>query len=246
MRAVPGLAWLEIKLFLREPLTAVFVLVLPLVVLYVLNGVFGSQPDPSVWDGHSPVDFYTSAYVALVLATIGVLSLPVHLAGYREQGVLRRFQASSLQTSTLLGAHLLVAVVIGAAAALTLTGVSILGYDATTPHDILGVLGAFLLVSVAFASLGTLLGFTLPSARAAQGLGVLLFFVFLMLGGAGPPRELLPSAMLRLSDLTPLTYAARLLRAPWLGEAWDLTATTVMVGLLLTSTTLTTWRLRAG
>jgi ABC-2 type transport system permease protein len=246
MSALTELTWLEIKLFLREPLTAVFVLVLPLVVLYVLNGVFGSQPDPSVWDGYSPVDFYTSAYVALVLATIGVLSLPVHLAGYREHGVLRRFRASSLRTETLVGAHLLVAVIIGAVAALALTAVSILGYDASAPEDPLGVLGAFLLVSLSFASLGALLGLTLPSARAAQGLGVLLFFVFLMLGGAGPPREVLPSAMLRLSDLTPLTYAARLLRAPWLGAAWDLTATAVMVGLLLGSAALTSWRLRTA
>lgn len=245
MMALKELTWLEVKLFLREPLTAVFVLVLPLVVLYVLNGVFGSQPDPSVWDGYSPVDFYTSAYVALVLATIGVLSLPVHLAGYREHGVLRRFRASSLRTGTLVGAHLLVAVIIGAAAALALTAVSILGYDATAPQDLVGVLGAFLLVSLAFASLGALLGLTLPSARAAQGLGVLLFFVFLMLGGAGPPREVLPSAMLRLSDLTPLTYAARLLRAPWLGAPWDLTATAVMAGLLLGSAALTSWRLRS-
>jgi ABC-2 type transport system permease protein len=246
MTTLRELTWLEVKLFVREPVTVVFVLVLPLVVLYVLNGVFGSQPDPSVWDGYSPVDFYTSAYVALVLATIGVLSLPVHLAGYRERGVLRRFRASSLRPLTLVSAHLLVALIIGIAGALLLTAVSILGYGATTPQDLVGVLGAFLLVSLAFASLGALLGLVLPSARAAQGLGVLLFFVFLMLGGAGPPREVLPNTMLRLSDLTPLTYAARLLRAPWLGAAWDLTATAVMAGLLIGSAALTSWRLRSA
>jgi ABC-2 type transport system permease protein len=244
MNALRELTWLELKLFLREPLTVVFVLVLPLVILYVLNGVFGSQPDPSVWEGYSPVDFYTSAYVALVLATIGVLSLPVHLAGYREHGVLRRFRASALRPWTLVGAHLVVAVVTGAVGALLLTAVSVLGYDASLPQDGLGVVAAFLLVSLSFATLGALLGVVLPTARAAQGLGVLLFFVFLMLGGAGPPREVLPSAMLRLSDLTPLTYAARLLRAPWLGASWDLTATAVMAALLVVSAALTSWRLR--
>jgi ABC-2 type transport system permease protein len=245
MNALRELTWLELKLFLREPLTVVFVLVLPLVILYVLNGVFGSQPDPSVWEGYRPVDFYTSAYVALVLATIGVLSLPAHLAGYREHGVLRRFRASALRPWTLVGSHLVVAVVTGAVGALLLTVVSVLGYDASLPRDGLGVVAAFLLVSLSFAMLGALLGLVLPTARAAQGLGVLLFFVFLMLGGAGPPREVLPSAMLRLSDLTPLTYAARLLRAPWLGASWDLTATAVMAGLLVVSAALTSWRLRA-
>jgi len=47
-----------LKLFAREPLTVLFVLVLPIVVLYVLNGVFGSAPpDPKVWEGLDAVSF---------------------------------------------------------------------------------------------------------------------------------------------------------------------------------------------
>jgi ABC-2 type transport system permease protein len=241
--ALRELIWVELKLFAREPLTVVFVLVLPVVILYVLNGVFGSQPDPSVWEGLSPVDFYTAAYVALVVATIGVLSLPVHLAGYRERGVLRRFRASSLPPWALVGAHVVVAFATGTLGAALLVVVSALGYDAALPRDWLGVVGAFLLVTVSFAALGTLLGLLLPTARAAQGLGVLLFFVFMMLGGAGPPREVLPDAMMRVSDVVPLTYAARVLREPWLGEGWDLTAAAVMAGLLVVSAALTAWRL---
>jgi hypothetical protein len=62
MRALGEMTWVELKLFAREPLTVVFVLVLPVVVLYVLNGVFGSQPpDPTVWEGLRPVDYYTHA-----------------------------------------------------------------------------------------------------------------------------------------------------------------------------------------
>jgi ABC-2 type transport system permease protein len=221
----------------------VFVLVLPVVVLYVLNGVFGDQPDPSVWEGRSPIDFYTAAYVALVVATIGVLSLPVHLAGYRERGVLRRFRASALRPGALVGAHVIVTLLTAAIGAVLLTTVSVLAYDAAMPEDWLGLIGAFLLLSLAFAALGAALGLLLPTARAAQGLGVLLFFVFLMLGGAGPPREVLPDALLVMSDLTPLTHAARLLRAPWLGGAWDFGAMTVMVGLLVVSVGLTWWRL---
>jgi ABC-2 type transport system permease protein len=243
VRALRELVWVELKLFAREPLTVVFVLVLPLVILYVLNGVFGSQPDPSVWEGLSPVDFYTAAYVALVVATIGVLSLPVHLAGYRERGVLRRFRASALSPWALVGAHVVVALVTGTIGAVLLTTVSALAYDAALPRDWPGAAGAFLLVTVSFAALGVLLGLVLPTARAAQGLGVLLFFVFMMLGGAGPPREVLPDAMMRLSDAVPLTYAARLLRGPWLGEGWDLDAAAVMAGLLVVSAALTTWRL---
>jgi len=238
------MTWVEVKLFIREPLTVLFVLVLPLVMLYVLNGVFGSQPDPSVWQGLPPIDFYTSAYVALAAATAGVLALPVHLAGYREQGVLRRFRASAVRPATLVAAHMAVTVLIATAGAVLLTIMSVLVYDAALPEDWVGVIAAFLLAALSFAALGALLGFLLPTARAAQGLGVLLFFLFLMLGGAGPPREVLPAALAGASNAIPVTYAAELLRSPWTGNGWDGPALLFMVTMLTVSLGLTAWQLR--
>jgi ABC-2 type transport system permease protein len=243
VRALRALTWVELKLFVREPLTVMFVLVLPLVVLYVLNGVFGSQSDPTVWQGMSPIDFYTSAYVALVAATAGVLSLPVHLAGYREQGVLRRFRASAVRPAALVGAHMAVTVVIATAGAALLTILSVVAYDAALPEDWVGVVAAFLVTAVAFAGLGALLGFLLPTARAAQGLGVLLFFVFMMLGGAGPPKEVLPNALSRIADGIPVTHAGELVRGPWMGEGWDGPALLFLLAMLAVSLGLTTWRL---
>lgn len=243
MSAFTALTKVELRLFLREPLTVVFVLVLPVVLLYVLNGVFGSTPDPTVWEGRSPVDFYTSAYVALVAATAGVLSLPVHLAGYREQGVLRRFRASAVSPVALVGAHVTVTAAMAAAGAVLLTTVSVLGYDTTLPRSWPGVLAAYLLVSTSFAALGALLGFLMPTARAAQGLGVLLFFVFMMLGGAGPPREVLPTGLDAVAGVVPVTYGAELLRGPWLDGGWDVGATAFLACLLAISLVLAGWRL---
>lgn len=245
MRALVELTRVELRLFTREPLTLVFVLVLPLVILYVLNGAFSSElPDPTVWEGLPAVDFYASAYVALVAGTAGVLSVPVHLASYREQGVLRRFRASALPNATLLGAQALVAGLTALAGATLLGVVSVLAYDAPVPENWPGVLGAFLIVSAAFSALGLLLGLLMPTARAAQGLGVLLFFVFMMLGGAGPPREVLPETLRLVGDGVPMTYAARLLRDPWLGRGWDGVATVVMLGLLVACLAVTAWVLR--
>jgi ABC-2 type transport system permease protein len=238
------MTWVELKLFVREPLTVMFVLVLPLVVLYVLNGVFGDQPDPAVWQGMPPIDFYTSAYVALVAATAGVLSLPVHLAGYREQGVLRRFRASAVRPAALVGAHMTVTVLIATTGAVLLTTLSVVAYDAALPEDWVGVVAAYLLTAVSFAGLGALLGFLLPTARAAQGLGVLLFFVFMMLGGAGPPKEVLPTALARIADGVPVTHAGALIRGPWTGEGWDRQALLFMLTMLAASLGLTAWRLR--
>ena len=245
MRPVAELTWVELKLFAREPVTVLFVLVLPVVVLYVLNGVFGSQPaDPSVWEGLDAVTFYTPSYVALVAATVGVLSVPVQLAGYREKGVLRRFRASALPRVALFSAHALVAAVTAAVGAVLLTTLAVLSYDAPLPENLVGVAVAALLVIAAFAALGVLLGLLLPTARGAQGLGVLLFFVFMMLGGGGPPREVLPGALQRIGDLLPVTYAGDLLRDPWLGRDWDGRALAVIGGVLVGSVVLAAWRVR--
>lgn len=246
MGPLAAMAWLELKLFVREPLTVLFVLVLPVAILYVLNGVFGSQPaDPSVWEGVGAVDFYTPSYVVLVAATVGVLTVPVHLAGYREQGVLRRFRASALPPAALVGAHVLVATLMTTVSAALLSVAAVVGYAATPPRDWPGTIGVHLLVAVAFASLGTLLGLLLPTARAAQGLGVLLFFVFMMLGGAGPPREVLPDGLVAISNALPVTYAGAALRGPWLGGDGDTRAVVVMAGLLVVCTVATGWRLRS-
>lgn len=245
MRALREICWLELKLFVREPMTVVFVFVLPLVLLYVLNGVFGNQPDPAVYEGLGPVDYYTPTYIGLVVATLGVLSVSVHLAGYREHRVLRRFRASPLPTAALLAAQVFVAAVMGTIASGLLTAMSVVGYNASLPHDWAGVIIGFALVTVTFAALGALLGVVLPTTRAAQGLGVLLFFVFMMLGGAGPPREVLPATLSHVADAVPMTYAAQVLRGPWLDRGWDPSAFGVMAVLLLVALGLTTWRLRA-
>lgn len=246
MRPFLELTWVELKLFAREPLTVVFVLVLPVVMLLVLNAAFADEPvDPAVWEGHPAIDFYTPSYVALVIASTGVLSLPLHLAGYREQGVLRRFHASALPSGSLLGAQAVVASVGSGVGSLLLTVAALASYDAAAPRSVVGVVVAFLLVVLTFAVLGALLGMTLPSARAAQGLGVLLFFTFLMLGGPGPPREVLPPAMDVTAALLPVTHAGDLLRAPWLDGGWDLRATGVLTAVLAISALLLVLRTRS-
>ena len=90
----------------------------------------------------------------------------MHLAGYREQGVLRRFRASAVRPTALVGAHMAVTVVIATAGAVMLTILSVVAYDAALPEDWVGVIAAFLLTAVSFAGLGALLGFLLTLTAA--------------------------------------------------------------------------------
>lgn len=224
MRSLRSMSWLEIKLFLREPMTVVFTLALPVVVLYVLGGVFGNEARTGVdvpFRGVGAMNYYVPAYVGLVLASIGLIGLPVHLASYRERGVLRRFRASGLPASAVFGAQIVKSLVIAVLGSALVVVLGRLSYDAALPDDPVGVVVAFLVGLLAFCAIGLLLGALMPTARAAQGAGVLLWFVMLIVAGAGPPREVLTDAMRTVGDYTPLAHVVTALQDPWLGFGWN-------------------------
>lgn len=228
MRALVRSTWIETKLFLREPLTVVFTLALPMLFLFVLGGVFGNTPNHGYYRGAGPLDFYVPAYLALVWAAVGLLALPVHLAHYREEGVLRRLRASSAPTWTIFGAQIAVAFLVAIAGGLLVLVSAAIFYDVHFPISVPALIGAWLLCGTLFSCFGLLLS-AVPSSRGAMGAGLGLFFVMLLLCGAGPPPEVLTSGMRAVGDALPLTYVIRLIQDPWLGSAWSLADTLIVL-----------------
>ncbi len=233
MTVLRKMTWVELKLFLREPLTVIFTLALPLVVLFILGGVFGNTPDPEgmVYRGVGAMDYYVPAYIGLVIASVGLVGLPMHLAAYRERGVLRRFKASSVPAGNVVGSQVAVTLISAAAGSLLLMAAARLAYSFQAPHAPEQVVLAFVLAALSFSALGVLLGALLPTARAAQGAGILLWFVMLFIGGAGPPPEVLTDSMRFVAQLTPLQHAITLLQDPWLGFGWNWRETLVVAGI---------------
>lgn len=233
MRLLTKMTWLEQKLFLREPLTVLFSLALPLVILFVMGGVFGNEASIDVYRGVGAMNYYVPAYLALVTASVGLISLPTHIASNRERGVLKRYRASGVPTWALVTSQILVTFVIATISAAVLIAVAMPTYDVVGPDSMAGVVGGFVVVGLSFAAIGVLLGAVLPSSRAAQALGVLLWFVLLIVGGAGPPPEVLTGAMGTVGDLTPLRHAIRVIQDGWLsldpGASWLIVAVVAVV-----------------
>lgn len=234
MSLLRRMSWLEMKLFLREPLTVLFAFVLPLTVLFVMGGVFGNEAtSPDVYRGVGAMDYYIPAYLALVTASVGLISLPTHIASNRELGVLKRYRASGIDASSLVAAQVAVTFVIAVVSSLVLVAVAMPTHDVVSPDSLLVVLAGFVVVGLAFAAIGVLLGAVLPSSRAAQAFGVLIWFVFLMLGGAGPPPEVLTGAIGTVGEVTPLRYAVLVMQDGWLaldpGWSWWIVAIMAVV-----------------
>jgi ABC-2 type transport system permease protein len=235
MRSLLRLAATEMKLFVREPMVLTFVFAFPVLTVLILGGVF-DEDDPN-FEGAIPSDYYVAAYIGVVIAAIGLVMLPVHLASYRERGVLRRFDVSRYPRWALPAAWIIVAMVVTIVAVAVLLVTGQLVYGLPEPDNLLGVVIGTLLGALAFISIGIALGMALPSARSAQGLGMLLFFPFFLLGGAGPPPDAMGDPMSSIANVVPLTHVIRSIQEPWLDLGSPTGHLAVLVGLVALATT---------
>lgn len=215
----------ELKLMVRDPLVLTFVFAFPIVTMLIIGGSFGTTPDPE-FAGAKPSQWYVASYLTVVIAATGLIMLPVHLASYRERGVLRRFSASGFPRFSFAAAQLVVGLVVTAVAAAMLLLVAAPVYGVPAMHLPGRALAGIAVGAVAFVSGGVLLGSLLPSARSAQAVGLLLFFPSFLLGSGGPPPQVMGSALRHVADVLPLTQVTKSIREPWLGLG---TATTSLV-----------------
>jgi ABC-2 type transport system permease protein len=205
----------EFRLLLREPLVLAFVFAFPVITVLVLGGVFDEE-DTS-FEGALPSDFYIAAYFGVVIAAVGLIMLPVHIASYREAGVLRRFDAAGFPRWAFPISQIVMGVVFIAVGAVILLMTAALAYGLPAVDDIPRTVAGITVGSLTFISIGVLLGLVLPNARAAQAVGLLLFLPMFLLAGGGPPPDAMSPLMNDIATALPLTHVVRAIQEPWLG-----------------------------
>ena len=220
MKNVAELVRMELRLLRREPGVLVGLIGFPVVTVLVLAGVFGSTPDPD-FGGVVPSEHYVVGYVGVVLASMGLITLPAMLAERREHGVLRRYTASGVSPGMLVACHIVVGAIIGTIASALVLVVGGLIYGIPMPEDPLAAAAWFAAGLACFIAIGGALGVLMPSARAAAAIGNLVFIPMFLLGGGGPPRDVMTGPMQTISDAMPLSHLVGGLRQSWLGATDD-------------------------
>jgi ABC-2 type transport system permease protein len=213
--ALRRLVTAELRLLTRDPLTVTFVLVFPIVSMLIIGGSFGRSPDEVF--PVDPAHWYVASYFAVVIGAVGLIMLPVHIATYRERGVLRRFAASGFPRWSFALAELVLGLVAVVAGGVALLAVAAPVYGLPDVDSPVRVAAGVLVGAVAFTAVGVLIGTLVPSARAAQALGMMVFFPSFLLGGGGPPPEVMGETMSSVSGVLPLTLMVDAIREPWLG-----------------------------
>lgn len=227
----------ELRLVTREPLTLVFVFAFPVVTMLIIGGAFGTRPNAG-FDMVNPSHWYVASYLTVVIAATGLIMVPVHLASYRERGVLRRFAVAGFPRASFALAQMVAGLAAIAAGSAILLAVAVPVYGVPSTHELARVLAAAALGSVAFVSLGVLLGTVLPSARSAQAVGLMLFFPSFLLGAGGPPPNVMGSTLRSIAGYLPLTRVTDAVRGPWLGTGDATGSLAIVAGLALVATVL--------
>jgi ABC-2 type transport system permease protein len=234
MKSLLKLTWMEAKLFLREPVNAFFTLVFPLMMLFLYGSIFGSIPLPES-GGQGTVNSYIPALTAMIIGTTGLMSITITMATYRENGILRRLRTTPVSPLVVLAAQVIVVFVMISLGMLLLVTVGKLVYHVRFEGNVFSVLGGFVLGSLSFFGIGFILAGTMPTARSAQTVAMVLLYPMLILSGAFFSLGLLPAAVQKISTFLPLTYVVNLLRGLWVGEAWGkhLLDVGVLTGMLI-------------
>lgn len=234
--------WTEIKLLTREPLTLLMSLLFPVVLLVLLAGSFGTEPSTE-FGGVGGVDFYVPVYLSATIAAMGFLGLPTHLAGYRESGVLRRFQAAGVPGWDTHVAQVVVMALLVAVGTVIMIGLGFGGFELSPARSPIGVAAGLAAGTLAFAAIGALIGSFVPTARAAQGLGMALFFGLFFIAGGGPPPALLPEAVNTAIDWTPMGPLVDAVSDPWHGQGWNVRPLIALAGIAAVASAIASRRL---
>ncbi|MGO9589952.1 MAG: ABC transporter permease [Candidatus Acidiferrales bacterium] len=221
LRGLWKLTWIEIKVFMREPLGAFGTIGLPVVVFIVLGRVFGHDVPPGALAASSFVRVGLPVFAALLIAVNSVLSLVTIVSIYREGGILRRLRATPLRPQTILTAHVLVKLLLTAATLALLVLVGKRYYPIGVHAPLFSFTIALLISTWSILSVGFLIASIVPTARFAQPIGAAIMYPMIGLTGLFLPIAQMPPALRAVARLNPLTYAVSLLQGIWSGDTWS-------------------------
>ena len=214
------LTWLEIKIFVREPLGVIGTVAVPVVFFVALGKMFSGRLRTGLAEGPRVVTVDLPILASILIALSAVLSLVAIVSIYREGGILKRLRATPLRPYTILSAHVIVKLLLTAVtfAVTMLIGRRYYPIDGDVPMAAFAL--ALLFSTLSILSIGFLIASVIPTARFAQPIGSLILYPMLGLSGLFMPLDALPPVLQTVAKMLPFTYAVSLLRGIWRGEGW--------------------------
>jgi ABC-2 type transport system permease protein len=233
LRGLWKLTWVELKVFMREPLGAFGTIGVPVLVFVIFGRVADLRSSAHSFAARGLSGATLPVLAALLISVSAGLSLVTIISIYREGGILKRLRATPLRPQTILSAHVIVKLVLTAATMglMFLAGKRYFPPGAHVPW--FSFTFALLISTWSILSVGFLIASIVPTARFAQPIGSVILYPMIALSGLFVHISDMPPALRVVTRVLPLTYAVRLLEGIWNGDRWlahlsDVAALTVL------------------
>jgi ABC-2 type transport system permease protein len=213
----------ETRLFAREPGSLFWVLAFPSLLLLGIGLIPAyRQADPGL-GGDRVIDVYVPSVVLVALITASVLSMPGTLTTYRERGILRRMRTTPARPAHLLIAQLVLHAVAAMLGAVLAVVVGRVVWAVALPEQLLAYGITLLLATLAGLATGAVITALARTAKAAQAIGLAVFFPSMFAAGIYVPLQVLPDTVRRIIELLPFGAAAQALNQAASGgwPAWN-------------------------
>jgi len=221
LRGLWKLTWIELKIFLREPLGAIGTIVIPVLVFVLVGRAVGPKLPSASVTANSFIGVGLPVLASILIAISAVLSLVTIISIYREGGILKRLRATPLRPQTILTAHVVVKLGLTAATLILMVLAGKRYYPVGIHPPLVGFTIALLISTCSILSIGFLIAGIVPTARFAQPIGAIIMYPMIAVSGLFAPIALLPPVLHALALVVPLTYAVSLLTGIWRGDAWS-------------------------
>lgn len=222
IRALLKLTWLEIKIFVREPMGVFGTIGIPVIVFLIANRLLGPRiARTAIQTGGGPGSAVLPVLASLLMALSAISSLVTIISIYREGGILKRLRATPLSPGVILSAHVLVKLLF---TILTLAIMILLGrryFPPGAPVPFVSYAVALTFTTWSILSIGFLIASIVPTARFAQPLAALILYPMIVVSGLFFPVTALPEWMQVAARALPLGYAVSFLDGIWRGEGWS-------------------------
>jgi ABC-2 type transport system permease protein len=202
----------ETKVAWRMPIGLILGVAVPVFVLVILGSVPGMGKPEAKLGGLTFFSVYFPILIAFSVAILALISLPTHLATYREQGILRRLSTTPVPPTWMLAAQVLINLALAVVALGILVVAGTVAYGLGAPKQLPGFLLALLLTIAAMFAIGLWVSAFARSAAVAGGIGQLILYPSLFFAGLWVPREVMTPVLRDIGDWTPLGAAVQALQ----------------------------------
>jgi ABC-2 type transport system permease protein len=198
--------------FWRNPQSAFFTFVFPVVIIAVFGGLLGGGGTSSYFYGLSPMAYYVPTIAAVSVLGACYSQLAIVLSGRRQNGMLKRVRATPLPAWAYFGGLLVHCVMVSAVDVLLITGVGRL-FGVPFPTDWPAIAAALVLGASSFCALGVAVASLIRNAEAAPAVVQLVLFPLVFISGTYMPIH--SQALSRVAGALPVRPFNQALLGPF-------------------------------